>query len=255
MKIINKVYLLCLSGLLMSPQVFAGQMGGGQGHMPKQAPRQMSGQSAGSMNRQMQQQTQMQEHMQNQGTDNNAAGSMSEQMHESQNKMDMNTKNNKTMEMNNASEEMTGFSRGTVARSVFTTTIDNREPVDKLKEVANQDKVFYFTELRDMTGQTAKHRWEYNGKVVAEVKFNVRGPRWRVWSKKTFQPGWSGNWKVSVVNGAGEVISEDVIAYSQNQHMDRGSRSTEMNNASMQQQTEGTGTSPENAAPSGMQTQ
>lgn len=114
------------------------------------------------------------------------------------------------------SAEMTGFSRGTVARSIFTTLIDNREPVDKVKEVPNKTSdVFYFTELRDMSGQTAKHRWEYKGKVVAEVDFKIRGNRWRVWSKKSFQPGWSGDWKVSVINGADEVISEEMIAFTE----------------------------------------
>ena len=123
------------------------------------------------------------------------------------------TKSNITEEQ---SAEMTGFSRGTVARSIFTTLIDNREPVDKVKEVPNQTSdVFYFTELRDMSGQTAKHRWEYKGKVVAEVDFKIRGNRWRVWSKKSFQPGWSGDWKVSVINGADEVISEEMIAFTE----------------------------------------
>ena len=112
--------------------------------------------------------------------------------------------------------EMAGFSRGSVARSIFTTLIDNREPVDKVKQVPQQtNDVFYFTELRDMEGQMAKHRWEFKGKVIAEVNFKVRGPRWRVWSKKSFIPGWSGDWKVSVVNGADEIISEEVIAFTE----------------------------------------
>lgn len=115
-----------------------------------------------------------------------------------------------------AKAEMTGFSRGSVARSIFTTLIDKREPVDKVKHVPDETSdVFYFTELRDMAGQTAKHRWEYKGKVIAEVNFTVRGPRWRVWSKKSFQSGWAGEWKVSVLNGADEVISEEMIAYTE----------------------------------------
>lgn len=118
-----------------------------------------------------------------------------------------------------AEPEMAGFSRGTVTRSIFTTSIDNREPVDKVKNVPDQTSdVFYFSELRDMEGQTAKHRWEYQGKVIAEVKFKVRGPRWRVWSKKSFTPGWSGDWKVSVVNGADEIISEEIIAFNEPTH-------------------------------------
>jgi hypothetical protein len=110
-----------------------------------------------------------------------------------------------------AEEEQAGFSRGSVVRSIFTTSIQDREPIDKLEKSAETDQVFYFTELRDMSGQTATHRWEYDGKVMAEVKFDVRGPRWRVWSSKSFTPGWAGDWKVSVLNGAGETISEEMI--------------------------------------------
>lgn len=115
-----------------------------------------------------------------------------------------------------AGSEQSGFSRGSVVRSVFTTGIDAREPLDKLDELDTRHRsVYYFTELRDMSGQTATHRWEHDGKVMAEVAFQVNGPRWRVWSKKTLVPGWTGQWTVSVLNGAGEVISEDVLEYTE----------------------------------------
>ena len=113
----------------------------------------------------------------------------------------------------NEPAEAAGQSRGSVVRSIFTTGIKDREPLDKLSSSTIDNKLlFYFTELRDMSGQTATHRWEYDGKVLAEVKFNVRGPRWRVWSSKSFIPAWAGDWKVSVINGAGETISEEVIS-------------------------------------------
>lgn len=112
-----------------------------------------------------------------------------------------------------AADTQAGFSRGSVVRSIFTSAIEDREPVDKLENsLSDNDRVFYFTELRDMSGQTAIHRWEYDGEVIAEVKFDVRGPRWRVWSSKSFIPAWTGDWKVSVLNGAGETISEDIIS-------------------------------------------
>jgi len=111
-------------------------------------------------------------------------------------------------------EEQSGFSRGSVVRSAFTREIDEREPVENLQNLSNENgQVKFFTELRDMSGQTAVHRWEYDGKVVAEVEFNVKGPRWRVWSSKSFVPQWTGDWKVSVINGAGEVISENKLSY------------------------------------------
>lgn len=111
-------------------------------------------------------------------------------------------------------KEKSGFSRGSVVRSAFTREIDEREPMENLQNLTNDNvQVKFFTELRDMSGQTAIHRWEYDGKVVAEVEFNVKGPRWRVWSSKSFVPQWTGNWKVSIVNGAGEVISEKTLSY------------------------------------------
>ncbi|GMR16353.1 MAG: hypothetical protein BMS9Abin31_0683 [Gammaproteobacteria bacterium] len=113
-----------------------------------------------------------------------------------------------------AMKEKSGFSRGSVVRSAFTREIDEREPTENLQNLTNDNgQVKFFTELRDMSGQTAIHRWEYDGKVVAEVEFNVKGPRWRVWSSKSFVPQWTGDWKVSVINGAGEVISEKKLSY------------------------------------------
>lgn len=113
-----------------------------------------------------------------------------------------------------AMKEQSGFSRGSVVRSAFTRDIADREPMENLQNLTNENgHVKFFTELRDMSGQTAIHRWQYEGKVVAEVEFNVQGPRWRVWSSKSFVPQWTGDWTVSVVNGAGEVISEKSLSY------------------------------------------
>jgi len=113
-----------------------------------------------------------------------------------------------------AMTEQSGFSRGSVVRSAFTRDVEEREPTEDLQKLTNENgQVKFFTELRDMSGQTAMHRWEYEGKVVAEVAFDVKGPRWRVWSSKSLTPQWTGDWKVSVLNGAGEVISEKKLSY------------------------------------------
>jgi hypothetical protein len=142
---------------------------------------------------------------------------------------DMNTKQTETKPMKSetateitpvtsepamAMKEQSGFSRGSVVRSAFTTEINDREPAENLQSLTNDNgQVKFFTELRDMSGQTAIHRWEYDGKVVAEIAFDVKGPRWRVWSSKSLVPAWTGEWKVSVINAAGEVISEKNLSY------------------------------------------
>jgi hypothetical protein len=106
--------------------------------------------------------------------------------------------------------------QGTAVRAVFTSEIEDREPVDQLSRVnAGSDKIYFFTELKDLEGQTVKHRWLYKGELVAEVAFNVNGSRWRVWSSKTLQPDQLGTWTVEVVNGSGDVIASSVIEHEQ----------------------------------------
>lgn len=103
---------------------------------------------------------------------------------------------------------------GTVAREAITSDVENHEPVDKLSSVTTDtSKVYFFTELRDMEGQTVTHRWEYNGKVMAEVPFEVGGPRWRVYSSKNLLPDWTGDWKVSVVASNGATLDSDSFTY------------------------------------------
>ncbi len=103
---------------------------------------------------------------------------------------------------------------GTIARSAFTTAVENREPVDSINKLgADTSKIYYFTELKDMQGQQVSHRWEYNGKVMAEVPFQVGGSRWRVFSSKNLEEAWQGEWKVSVINANGGTLSVNTFTY------------------------------------------
>lgn len=102
---------------------------------------------------------------------------------------------------------------GEVARAVFTSDISEREPVDTLTALQpDTPRVYFFTELRNLDGQTVIHRWEQGGQVVAEIPFNVRGSRWRVWSSKNVDSGTTGGWTVSVVDGAGNELARERIA-------------------------------------------
>jgi len=103
---------------------------------------------------------------------------------------------------------------GTIARSTFTTAVENREPVDSISKMGtDKNKIYYFTELKDMSGQQVTHRWEYNGKVMAEVPFQVGGSRWRVFSSKLLDDIWQGEWKVSVIDSNGGTLSVNTFTY------------------------------------------
>ena len=99
---------------------------------------------------------------------------------------------------------------GTVARAMFTSAVEEREPVDALERVpADTPSVHYFTELRDLTDRTVTHVWSHEGEAMDEVSFEVGGPRWRVWSRKTLRPEWTGEWTVTVVDDAGNELHSD----------------------------------------------
>ena len=101
------------------------------------------------------------------------------------------------------------------ALAQFTTGIEDREPVDQITFVPNDvHKIFFFSDLRGLAGQTVRHRWIYDGKTMAEVSFDVRGPRWRIWSSKELLPDWIGNWTVEIVTADDEVLATETFTYS-----------------------------------------
>lgn len=90
---------------------------------------------------------------------------------------------------------------GTVARAQFTTSVVDREPTDRLS-IASSDmgQLYFFSELIGLQGQTITHRWQHFGTTVAEVGFEVRGPRWRVNSSKSLDAGLIGELTVEMVD-------------------------------------------------------
>ena len=106
-----------------------------------------------------------------------------------------------------------------IARAQFTNGVYKREPVDSLQELSlagveqGAVKVFFFSELRGLAGKTVTHRWLYEDKEVAKIKFRVGSDRWRVYSSKNIQSNKTGAWKVTINDAAGGVLySDELIA-------------------------------------------
>lgn len=103
---------------------------------------------------------------------------------------------------------------GSIAKSGFTTEIVDREPVSDLDSVSTDIKqIYFFTDIRNMSGNRVTHRWLHGGEIRAEVAFNVGGARWRVHSSKNLAPEWVGDWTVEVVDSSGSVIHKDSFVY------------------------------------------
>ena len=101
-----------------------------------------------------------------------------------------------------------------IAEAVFTTAIRDREPVDHVLVLTNDvKKVYFYSDIRHLSGKTIIHRWEYEGNMVSEQKFDIGGPRWRVYSQKIMNPNMTGTWTVTVQDGNGWPIYVDQFEY------------------------------------------
>ncbi|MFQ5605664.1 MAG: DUF2914 domain-containing protein [bacterium] len=112
------------------------------------------------------------------------------------------------------STNATAQSETGVAKCAFTTEIVDREPVNDLDSLSSDiNKIYFYTDIRNMEGNRVTHRWLHDGQTRAEVSFRIGGPRWRVHSSKKLIPEWIGDWKVEVVDSSGSVIHEDSFVY------------------------------------------
>jgi len=100
---------------------------------------------------------------------------------------------------------------GAAARAIFTTEIQNKEPVNDLNSVAVTSRtVSFFTELVNLNGKIVTHRWSVSGNVVYTKDFTIGANRWRVWSTKTITPYANGMVVVQIlVNG--QAISQETL--------------------------------------------
>jgi len=102
----------------------------------------------------------------------------------------------------------------TVARAMFTTQVENREPVDQVLILDDTHKeIYFFTDLRNLQGHEIVHRWEHDGKVVFQRSFSVKGPRWRVYSKQQLSDDMLGRWTVIVTDKGGCALKAVVFQY------------------------------------------
>ncbi len=104
---------------------------------------------------------------------------------------------------------------GEVARAMFTVGVEDREPVLQVDSISSNSyqQISFFTELKDLEGHNITHQWVYGGKVMFEKTFEIRGPRWRVWTSKTLLPAWTGLWSVNVLDQDRRVLATESFDY------------------------------------------
>ena len=105
-----------------------------------------------------------------------------------------------------------------ISEAEFAKKIIDRVPINIVREFDNSlGKIYFFTNIRNLQDTSITHRWIYNNKVMADVVFDIKGPRWRVWSSKNLWHAWTGKWIVEVLSSENEVLYKKEFNYIEKQ--------------------------------------
>jgi len=97
-----------------------------------------------------------------------------------------------------------------ITELAVTTKIVKGNPIDLVRRISSSSvkSLYCFTRMTapEGTDTTIKHVW-YNGEEkVGEYVLPVKGVKWRTYSKKNIQKGWSGDWRVEVLASDGTLM-------------------------------------------------
>ncbi len=103
-----------------------------------------------------------------------------------------------------------------VSRALLVQGVNGKEPTQAMAGVINVSKtkpvpVYYFTELKAMSGKKVYHQWLQNGKTVAKYELPVSADRWRTYSHRALAGKARGHWLVKLIDEKGHVLNEQTF--------------------------------------------
>lgn len=97
-----------------------------------------------------------------------------------------------------------------ITEMTVTTKIVRGNPVDSVHRIssASVKALYCFTRLQSATGNETiiRHIWYRDKEKVGEYALPVKDKRWRTFSKKMIEKGWSGDWRVEAVDNEGRLL-------------------------------------------------
>ena len=105
-----------------------------------------------------------------------------------------------------------------INRAIFTHTLKNKEPDSIIDDTVTLDegglsRVYFFTDIKDRTGDTFTHTWYRNGKKVVKVRTPIGSDTWRCSSSKYLDKTMEGDWEVKVTDKKGELVASGSFAF------------------------------------------
>ena len=60
--------------------------------------------------------------------------------------------------------------------------------------------IYFFTELRGLSGRSVLHRWERNGRIMQERQLHPASQSWRAYTAMSITGDMRGSWRISAVD-------------------------------------------------------
>ena len=100
-----------------------------------------------------------------------------------------------------------------VVRALLTVGLNNKEPLGNISlpiSVTENKavRVYYFTEIVNMKGQSLFHQWTWNNQIVYKKEIKILGNRWRASTSKMIINSKVGVWNTRLVNKEGVILNE-----------------------------------------------
>lgn len=114
-----------------------------------------------------------------------------------------------------ANKSATDYSKA-IVRAQLSNGINKNEPIGKVAlplKIGRKETIgiYYFAELKGMKGKTIYHEWLLNDNLVSRKKVNISADPWRTSSKQIISYTMNNDWKVRLIDEAGNHLSETVF--------------------------------------------
>jgi len=84
--------------------------------------------------------------------------------------------------------------------------LTNESPSAKARSLGEQidaatvPQLALYSEVKGLNGQNIEHLWYYEGKLMTRIKLPVKLDYWRTYSRKEFDAGQKGEWRVEILD-------------------------------------------------------
>lgn len=97
-----------------------------------------------------------------------------------------------------------------VTEMAVTTKITRNNPIDAVRRINHRSvpALYCFTRIVNPSGEeaTIRHIWYREGQVAGEQELQVKGKKWRTWSKRPINRDSVGTWRVEAFDSEGKLL-------------------------------------------------